>query len=319
MTKKTPWIPERDKERLQRSLANRRGRKNPARVPNKLTRTSAFAPKNRDLITDSNFERLYIIPGHSAIWIQGRELGTKHRDALYAVFRLTPEFIKDGISWNFETRTTWRDLLRLSEVSPHKKNVRTLLETFKDLQKVIIQEVFGDPQQILESVQKGNIGGPGYSKPIIDGISWDGDTLDSAVVISYGKSVRDAFTTRHLVSLNAEVQFRLSSDYAKSFWPFIDSQPNNNFVTEEVLAQLVDVSLWEDQPMENNKVRKASHIRADFRRFCKKAFEDMVKAGGLKTWSVDTTGTGHKKSRIYHYTHALPRQLELTLDCETTH
>jgi len=81
-------------ERLERTRANKRGRKNPAAVPARLARTSAFAPKRRNLITDSKFRRTYIVPGHSYIEVAGRELGSQHRDALYAVFRLKPRRVQ---------------------------------------------------------------------------------------------------------------------------------------------------------------------------------------------------------------------------------
>src|SRR3954453_9557923 len=75
-------------ERLERTRANKRGRKNPVVVPARLARTSAFAPKRRNLITDSKFRRAYVVPGHSYIEVSGRELGSQHWDALYAVFRM---------------------------------------------------------------------------------------------------------------------------------------------------------------------------------------------------------------------------------------
>jgi hypothetical protein len=83
-------LSEAEKKRLER-VGGRRGRKRPAKVPARLVRTSAFAPKRRGLITDSDFERLYVVRGHSVVRVSGRELGSQHRDALYAVFRLTHE------------------------------------------------------------------------------------------------------------------------------------------------------------------------------------------------------------------------------------
>jgi len=85
-----------EKKRLER-VGNRRGRNRPSKVPARLARTSAFAPKRRGLITDSSFERLYIVRGHSVVRVSGRELGSQHRDALYAVFRLghESEMVKD--------------------------------------------------------------------------------------------------------------------------------------------------------------------------------------------------------------------------------
>src|SRR3954454_17426829 len=81
-------------ERLERTRANKRGGKNPGAVPARLARTSAFTPKRRNLITDSKFRRTYIVPGHSYIEVAGRELGSQHRDALYAVFRLKPRRVQ---------------------------------------------------------------------------------------------------------------------------------------------------------------------------------------------------------------------------------
>ena len=60
-------------------------------------------------------------------------------------------------------------------------------------------------------------------------------------------------------------------------------------------------------------VSETSATRAQFRKDCRQAFQDMVKAGGLKTFRIEVTGTGLKKGRRYHYAHALPRQIELNL------
>src|SRR4051794_9124077 len=74
-------------ERLERTRANKRGRKNPAAVPARLARTSAFAPKRRNLITDSKFRRAYIVPGHSYI-----ESFARRGDVRW----LTPSGVADG-------------------------------------------------------------------------------------------------------------------------------------------------------------------------------------------------------------------------------
>ena len=42
-------------ERAERGKQNRRGRKNPSVMPDRLARTSAFTPRRQGLITDSNF------------------------------------------------------------------------------------------------------------------------------------------------------------------------------------------------------------------------------------------------------------------------
>lgn len=310
-------------ERLERTRANKRGRKKPAAVPARLARTSAFAPKRRNLITDSRFRRTYIVPGHSYIEVAGRELGSQHRDALYAVFRLKPRRIhipnpnfdsrlpayqpnNARMLSIYETQTTWRELVTTMGLSEHPNNLLTLLTIYEELQTVVIRVQEGDPDAIEDAHRRGMLGGAGVQGNIIDSISWDGVNLDSRVTVRYGEWVRDMIEKTRLVSLNAEVQFALSSDHAKSFWPYIDSMTRHNYIDESVLAALAGRDLWGEH--------ETSATRAQFRKDCRQAFQDMVKAGGLKTFRVEVTGSGRKKGRRYHYVHALPRQIELNLD-----
>jgi hypothetical protein len=242
-------------ERLERTRANKRGRKNPAAVPARLARTSAFTPKRRNLITDSKFRRTYIVPGHSYIEVAGRELGSQHRDALYAVFRLKPRRVQvPNPDFNvhlpayhprngrtlaiYETVTTWRELVRTLGLSEHPNNLLTLLTVFEELQSVVIRIQEGDPAKIQEANRLGMIGGPGIQGNIIDSISWDGVNLDSRVSVRYGEWVREMIEKTRLVSLNAEVQFALASDHAKSFWPYIDSMTDHSYVDEAMLGAL---------------------------------------------------------------------------------
>jgi hypothetical protein len=51
---------------------------------------------------------------------------------------------------------------------------------------------------------------------------------------------------KHLVSLNSEVYFKLRSDYAKSIWPYIDSQPAHCWIEDSKLADLVGRDLKTD-------------------------------------------------------------------------
>ena len=309
-------------ERLERTRANKRGRKSPAAVPARLARTSAFAPKRRNLITDSKFRRTYIVPGHSYIEVVGRELGSQHRDALYAVFRLKPRRahvpnpafnarLPDYHPGNgrtlaiYETLTTWRELVKTLGLSEDTNNLLTLLTVFEELQSVVIRVQDGDPARIQEANRRGLLGGPGMQGNIIDGISWDGVNLDSQVTVRYGEWVREMIEKARLVSLNAEVQFALASDHAKSFWPYIDSMADHSYVDEGMLAALAGRDLWAGH--------ETSATRAQFRKDCRQAFQDMVKAGGLKRFRIEVTGTGLKKGRRYHYAHALPRQIELNL------
>jgi hypothetical protein len=313
-------------ERLERTRANKRGRKNPAAVPARLARTSAFAPKRRNLITDSKFRRTYIVPGHSYIEVAGRELGSQHRDALYAVFRLKPRRIQvpnpnfdqrrpahhpdNGRMHSiYETQTTWRELVTTLGLSEHPNNLLTLLTVYEELQTVVIRVQEGDPAKIQEANRRGMLGGAGIQGNIINSISWDGVNLDSCVTVRYGEWVREMIEKTRLVSLNAEVQFALSSDHAKSFWPYIDSMAGHSYIEEAMLAALAGRDLW--------GAHETSATRAQFRKDCRQAFTDMVKAGGLKSFRIEVTGAGRKKSRRYRYIHALPRQIELNLDMLT--
>jgi hypothetical protein len=80
---------------------------------------------------------------------------------------------------------------------------------------------------------------------------------------------------------------------------------DHTYIDEPMLAALAGRDLWAEQ--------ETSATRAQFRKDCKQAFRDMVRAGGLSSFRVAVTGTGRKKSRRYHYVHALPRQAELSL------
>jgi len=246
-----------DLERKVKAQNNKRGRKQPSQIPHKLTRTSAFAPKSRGLITDSRFDRFYIVDKHSVLRIMGREMGSKHRDLLYALFRLKPEiFVLDGRQY-CETKTTWRELLFITNKTAHKNNIRTLLDLCTDFQKVVIQVYNGDSEAIRQQLEAGKIMGTGFSENIISSILWSGDSLDSNITIRYGAWVHEMFRTKKLVSLNAHVQFRLKSDYAKAFWPFIDSQNYHTFVDEETLAQLSGLDLSVDKIKEDGRVIQA--------------------------------------------------------------
>jgi hypothetical protein len=314
-------------KRLEHARANRRGRKNPAAVPARLARTSAFAPKRRNLITDSKFRRTYIVPGHSYVEVAGRELGSQHRDALYAVFRLKPRRIQvpnpgydprlpASYTGNgrtlviYETQTTWRELVKTLGLSEHPNNLLTLLTVYEELQTVVMRVQEGDPEKILEASRRGMLGGPGIQSNIIDTIAWDGVNLDSRVTVRYGAWVREMIEKACLVSLNADVQFALVSDHAKSFWPYIDSMAGHTYVDETMLAALVGRDLWAEG--------ETSAARAQFRKDCRQAFQDMKRAGGLRSFRIEITGTGRKKGRRYHYEHALPRQIELGLDAQDT-
>lgn len=311
-------------ERVERTRKNRRGRINPATMPDRLARTSAFAPRRFNLITDSTFTRTYEVPGYSVVEVKGRELGSQHRDALVAVFRLprtkvtldNPDyrrgtFISPFVVY-YQATTTWRELLIKTGKTQHVNNLMTLVGVFTEIQQVNILVHQGRSLASIEAATTNqrssramlaNRDAAGGSSPIIKDIAWDGLQLDSTVTVQFGTAVLDAIEKSHLVSINADVQFRLKSDFAKSFWPFIDSQPNHAYVDEERLAQLADVKL--------DGITSAK--KAEFRKVCRQAFDDMVRAGGLTSWLDEIRGSGRAKTRRYHYVHALPRQMELDL------
>jgi hypothetical protein len=112
------------------------------------------------------------------------------------------------------------------------------------------------------------------------------------------------FEARNLISLNSEVYIKLSSDYARTFWPFIDSQNNYTWLDAETLAELAGRDYWEE----------TTRQRIKFREDIRQAFDDMVTAGGLASWRCEPMGSGRRKSYRYHYVHALPRQGMLELD-----
>lgn len=312
-------------QKLKDKYANAKGRKRPSKIPARLARTSAFAPRRTHLNTDSNFERLYVVPGHSVIRVTGRELGSQHRDAIYALFRLPHRVQKvplndiekqkpGALPWKnmYITQTTWRELLRAMGRTEHVNNLMTMLETFEDINKVLFVVLEGSDQAAIVdawkkrdfAALKGNQGQGGFRK-MIEAIDWNGVELDSEVEIRYGDWSANMIASAKLVSLNADVQFKLKSDYAKSFWPYIDSMNNHMFVDEGMLAALAGRDLWGES---EDKL-----TRGQFRRETKKAFDDMQRAGGLKTWRVEETGVGRRKSRRYWYQTAYAGQMELAL------
>ena len=308
-------------ERFERTMKNRRGRSQPSVVPAKLARTSAFAARRYGLSTDANFQRVYIVAGYSVIEVRGRELGSQHRDALYALFRLrakrieepnpeyNPNITTPGLDQPrptvayMETRCTWRNLLLATGRTVHVNNLGTMLRVFQELQQVIIAVFAGSYEDYLKTSKLGRLAGPGFSENILHRIEWEGVNLDSEVCIRYGEWVRKSFEMKHLVSINSEVYFKLKSDYAKSIWPYVDSQPSHNWIEDTKLADLVCRNLEADTTPQRRK----------FHEGCRDAFDDMVAAGGLASWRVEELGSGRRKTKRYHYVHALPRQGELVL------
>jgi hypothetical protein len=306
--------------RFRRSAENRRGRANPAIVPSKLARTSAFMPRRHGLSSDNAFESVYIVRPHTVVHVHGRELGSQHRDAIYAIFRSRARKIgepnvayvpgsKDALTAYphveyYYAQTTWRELLLTTGRTAHVNNLGSLLRCFEEIRSVSFRVYQGSPAEYEAQIFKGRLPGAGFSDNLINEIRWDGVSLDSQVIVKYGAWVRQTFEAKNLVSLNADVYFRLRSDYAKGFWPFIDSQPFYTYVDDITLAELAG----RDYRAEDSKKR------AKFREDVVQAFNDMVAAGGLSGWRCEVLGAGRQKTYRYHYTHALPRQGMLALE-----
>jgi hypothetical protein len=302
-------------ERLLRSQNNRRGRKQPVVIPAELTRTSAFAPRQFGLIEDANFKRVYVVTARSVIEVTGRELGSQHRDALYAIFRLPSRKIKltreaddmpslPGIPQAdtiIEAHGTWRQVLQLMNLSEHANNMLTVLKNFEELRSVNLRVFTGSYSDYQQYVTTNKLRGAGFSDNFLGRINWDGARLDSKITIRYGEWLRWAFEQKRLVSLNSGVYFSLQSDYAKSFWPYIDGQPGHTWVDETVLGELIGRDPMAMTPRE----------RSNFREGCRRAFDDITAAGGFSSWRIEVIGRGRVKLQRYHYVHALPRAIDL--------
>lgn len=310
---------ERRLARDKRTRLNRRGRKDPSAVPARLTRTSAFAPRRYGTV-NANMERIFHVPGHSVVLVKGGELGSVHRDMIYALFRLKSKLANsrvrnplapengttDGIPTHIdvvESVLSWRDLLLTMNKTQHANNILTMVNVMEELRSITMTIYDGDPDEVMRRLGAGRMPhGRGQITGVIDGVEWDGIQLDSKVKVRWGRTVMTAFRTRALVSLNAEVQFALKSEYAKSFWPFIDSNPTHVYIDETMLASLISYDLFGDGDT-NAK-------RSQFRKDCRQAFDDMVKAGGLRHYTIEELGNGRMKMRRYHYKHALPTAAE---------
>lgn len=307
-------------ERFQRMHKNRRGRKNPAVMPSKLARTAAFAPRKKGLITDSSFSRVYAVKPHAVVEVRGRELGSQHRDALYALFRLrarrqevpNPQYDPRApttmtsarpklVYWH--TDATWRQLLAATGRTAHVNNLATMLRVLEEIRNVTFRVFEGDWDSYEASRSRGRLASAGFSDNLLGLIEWSGVDLDSSVTVRYGDWVRQMFEAKNLVSLNGDVYFRLRSDYAKAIWPFLDSQPRYDWVGVETLSELCG----------RDYSAETTRQRVKFREEVRQAFDDMVTAGGLSSWDTEEVGSGRAKSYRYRFTHSLPLQGALLL------
>ena len=296
-------------ERLARTRRNARGRRQPAVLPSKLARTSAFAPRRHGLSTETDFVRVYVVRPHAVVEVRGRELGTRHRDALVALFRLRARRFEtvaaDGRigAAVYRTDTTWREILLASGLTAHVNNLLVALRVFEELRAVTVRVFTGSFDAYETAVAKGRLASAGWSDGLIGGIEWTGVSLDSEVSVTYGEWVRRTFEARHLVSISADVYFRLKGDFARAWWPYIDSQPDHSWVSLEVLAELVG----RDCRTEDSK------RRGRFREDVTAAFHDMVRAGGIADFEMQAQGPGRTKAYRVNYRHALPKQEQLEL------
>ena len=263
-----------------------------------------------------------MVKPHTVIQVHGRELGSQHRDAIYAIFRCRGRKLsepnlayvpgsKDPLTSSarvdyYYVQTTWRDLLLTTGRTAHVNNLGSLLRCFEEIRSVSFRVYQGAFDEFQTKINKGGLPGAGFSDNLINEIRWDGVNLDDKITVKYGAWVRQTFEAKNLVSLNADVYFRLKSDYAKSFWPFIDSQPNYSYVDDSTLAELAG----RDYRAEDAKKR------AKFREDVVQALRDMESAGGLHSWRCEVMGSGRRKTYRYHYKHALEKQGQLTLSLE---
>jgi hypothetical protein len=96
--------------------------------------------------------------------VSGRELGSQHLDALYAVFRLPHEsmVIKDekspvGILRVMVVSTTWRDLLRTMGLTEHVNNITAVHFAFKDIKKVVVTVYEGKQEKLMLDFKEGKL------------------------------------------------------------------------------------------------------------------------------------------------------------------
>lgn len=305
--------------RFKRTNENRRGRSRPSVLPSRLARTSAFAPRRQKLSVNADFDRVYVVRPHTVVQVSGRELGTQHRDALYAIFRVRARRTSEANSLYepgstspvtanprvvyYVAETTWRELLSVTGRAQHVNNLGTMLRCFEEMRSVSFRVFKGDFDAYEAATKRGGLPGAGFSDNLINLIEWSGVSLDSTVTVRYGQWVKSMFEAKNLVSLNSDVYFRLKSDYAKSFWPFIDSQNRYSYLDLSALAELAGRDY-------NNETQPR---RAKFREDIRQAFDDMVAAGGLRSWRQEEHGQGRVRSYRYHYEHALERQGMLDL------
>ena len=279
----------------------RKLRQGSAKVPTDLARTSAFAPRRAGLKTQS-FRRTYIV-GDSIVEVEGRELGTQHRDALYALLKLEPRSVhmkaeEPGLPMmNFVlVQVTWREMLHALNLNEHKTNLRTVLNVFEQLRSVNIRVFAGGIETYRRSEEAGELpDGEGFSDNLLGKIHWQGKSLDSTLTVQYGDWLREVIRT-DFVGLRPEY-FSLKSDYAKTLLPFIESNPDKCTLGEAEIGELVDRDIRNESRQQLFK----------FRTYVDAAFKDMQRVGALASFQVEEVWEGRKKFMRYSWERSVRR------------
>lgn len=291
-----------ERDRLERALKRHpgyRGRTKPACLLPALARTSAFAPRSRDLDRTAGNMRLYEIPNVNVVKVSGPELGIQHRMLLMALLRHHVNIIDLADRGMVAVvSVTWRDLLKGMNKTVHPNNIDTYVNALRDLDTAEITVWRGTWNQYQAedfgyAVEKD----VGFSAPIIRAVGFTGLKPDDEVRIHFGADAARDFKDGNLVSVDANIFFRLRSDYAKSLWPVIDGHKNFFFLHESTIAGYLGLDLS----------RMGWREWQTFRRSTERAFEAMKAAGGLEKWRLEHEGrVGKREQRKYVFTRPLP-------------
>ncbi len=174
-------------------------------------------------------------------------------------------------------------------------NVANLVIAFEEIMKVIMTVFEGEQETVLASLRNGRMpASPFAGRHLIHEFEAEGSRLNDRVSVTYGKWATDTMARLRLVSPNAEVQFGLTSEYARSFRPYLDGLTQHRWVDEGMLAAFVGRDLW----AKGETAQSPAHFRA----LCRQAFNDIKRRGGLSDWTEEVRGKGRLRTRRYHYT-----------------
>ncbi|WP_404381463.1 hypothetical protein [Caenispirillum salinarum] len=284
-----------EQDRLERALKRHpgyRGRTMPACLLPALARTSAFAPRSRNLNRTAGSTRLYEIPNVNVVKVTGPELGIQHRMLLTALLRHHVNIIDlAGRSMIAVVSVTWRDLLKSMNKGAHPNNIDTYFNALRDLDTAQISVWRGSWTQYQAQLWGYETDkNADFSAPLITSARCTGLTPNDEIRVHFGPDAARDFKEGNLVSVDADVFFRLRSDYAKSLWPVIDGHKKFFFLHESTIASYVGLDLR----------RTGWREWQTFRRSTKRAFEAMKAAGGLEDWYVEEGKQGRIGKREQH-------------------